>query len=90
MEVVLIVDIENLGDKQVFEKHLFEEGFVSVANEPFAYHGTTSTSLLSTETFILQVLKEALELAGFSTCKAIFQVGENGLKTYSVISEHNV
>ncbi len=87
MEVLLIVTVEGLGDKEIFEKHLKKEGFEQVEDEPFAYHGETTTSLLNTETFILHVLKEALNKADFFTCKAIFQVGENPIKAYFIDKE---
>jgi hypothetical protein len=82
MEVLLVIEVEGLEDKDVFEKHLKKEGFEPVEDEAFAYHGQTTTSLMNTETFILHVTKEALKQAGFFTCKVIFQVGKNPMKAF--------
>lgn len=89
MEVLLIVNVEGLEDREVFEKHLKKEGFDTIEDEPFAYHGETTTSLMHTETFILHVVKEGLEKAGFFTCKAIFQVGENEMKAFMIDKQSN-
>jgi hypothetical protein len=82
MEVLLVIEVEGLEDKVVFEEHLKKEGFKPVEDESFAYHGQTTTSLMNTETFILHVTKEALKKAGFFKCKVIFQVGKNPMKAF--------
>jgi hypothetical protein len=89
MEVLLIVEVEGLEDKELFDKHLKEEGFDIIDGEEFAYNGTTTTSLLHTQTFILHVTKEALKKAGFSTCKIIFQIGENPMEAYKFSKKSN-
>lgn len=82
MHVVLIVEVEELKDKKIFEKHLKKEGFTPVLGEEFAYDGETSTHLYSTRAFILEVVEKGLIKSGFSTCKIIFQVGENPMEAY--------
>lgn len=82
MHVVLIVEVEELKDKKIFEKHLKKEGFTPVLGEEFAYDGETSTHLFSTRAFILEVVEKGLIKSGFSTCKIIFQVGENPMEAY--------
>lgn len=84
MDVLLLVYIEGLEKKEIFEKHLKKEGFEPLKEEAFAYMGKTTTSLIHTETFILHVLKEALYKGDFLTCKTIFQVGENPMKAYFI------
>lgn len=84
MDVILITQVENLGDRDIFEKHLKKEGFLPIENESFAYQGSTTTSLMHTETFILHIVKDALNQARFSTCKLIFQVGNNEMKAFMI------
>lgn len=82
MNVVLIVDVQGLNDQAVFEKHLKKEGFTPIAEEAFAYEGTTTTHLFSTRAYILEVVEKGLKKSGFLTCKIIFQVGENPMEAY--------
>lgn len=82
MNVILIVEVEGLSDKTIFEKHLKKEGFTPIPEEVFAYEGDTTTHLFSTRAFILEVVEKGLKKSGFLTCKIIFQVGENAMEAY--------
>lgn len=82
MKVILIVEVEDLKDKTVFEKHLKKEGFTPIEGEVFAYEGDTTTHMFSTRAFILEVVEKGLKKSGFLTCKIIFQVGENAMEAY--------
>jgi hypothetical protein len=82
MKVLLIVDVEGLKEKVVFEKHLKKEGITPIAEEEFAYEGETTTHLFSTRAFILEVVEKGLKKSGFLTCKMMFQVGENEMEAY--------
>ena len=82
MNVILIVEVEGLNDKTIFEKHLKKEGFTPIPEEVFAYEGDTTTHLFSTRAFILEVVEKGLKKSGFLTCKIIFQVGENAMEAY--------
>ena len=82
MKVILIVEVEGLSEKAIFEKHLKKEGFTPIPNEEFAYDGDTTTHLFSTRAFIHEVVEKGLKKSGFLTCKIIFQVGENPLEAY--------
>ena len=82
MKVVLIVDIKELKDKDLFEKHLKTEGFTPVDGEECAYEGNTSTHLESTRAYVLDTVTEGLKKVDFDTCKIIFQVGENSMEAY--------
>lgn len=83
MQVILIVEVLGLKNKAVFEKDLEKEGFTPIEREDFAYTGDTTTSLFSTRAYILQVVEKALKKSGFSSCKIIFQVGENPLEAFT-------
>jgi hypothetical protein len=82
MQVILVLEIEGLSDKVLFEKHLKKEGFTPIVDEPFSYEGTTTTHLFSTRAFILEVVDKGLKKSGFLTCKLMFQVGENPMEAY--------
>lgn len=82
MHVVLIVDVEGLNDKVVFEKHLKKEGITPIVDENFAYEGDTTTHMFSTRAFILEVVEKGLKKSGFTSCKIMFQVGENAMEAY--------
>jgi len=82
MQVILVLEIEGLSDKVLFEKHLKKEGFTPIVDEPFSYEGTTTTHLFSTRAFILEVVEKGLKKSGFLTCKLMFQVGENPMEAY--------
>ncbi|WP_041671973.1 hypothetical protein [Sulfurospirillum barnesii] len=89
MHVVLIVEVEGLKDKVIFEKHLKKEGFTPIEEEEFAYEGDTTTHLFSTRAFILEVVEKGLKKSGFLTCKIMFQVGENPMEAYRFSHENN-
>lgn len=90
MEVLLIVEVSDLAEKKIFEKHLKKEGFIVISGEDFAYEGNTTTHLFSTRAFILEVVEKGLMKSGFSTCKIIFQVGENPMEAYIYDTLHHV
>jgi hypothetical protein len=83
VKVVLVVDIQGLKDKKIFDKHLKKEGFLPVENEDFAYEGEAHTHLYNTRAYIMDVVSKGLEKSGFDTCKLMFQVGENPMETYA-------
>jgi len=82
MNVILIVEVESLKEKVVFEKHLQKEGFTPIVGEEFAYEGNTTTHMYSTRAFILEVVEKGLKKSGFESCKIMFQVGENPMEAY--------
>ncbi|MFK5881859.1 MAG: hypothetical protein QM482_06560 [Sulfurospirillum sp.] len=82
MKVVLIVDVQNLDDKIVFDKHLKREGFIGVEGEEFAYEGEAHTHLFNTRAYILEVVTKALAKISFDSCGIIFQIGENPIEAY--------
>ena len=89
MNVILIVDVEGLKEKAIFEKHLKKEGFSPIVGEEFAYEGNTTTHMFSTRAFILEVVGKGLEKSGFTSCKIMFQVGENAMEAYLFNHEEN-
>lgn len=74
MEVIVVLELEGLKDKEGFEKHIKREGFELVEGEQFAYTGNSSTSTFSTKAYILEVFKKGLQKSGFDNCNMIFNI----------------
>ena len=88
MKVILIVDIYNIADKMIFEKHLKREGFTAIKGEDFAYQGEAHTHMFNTRAYILEVVTKGLSKTDFDECKIIFQIGENPMEAY-IYDKHN-
>ncbi|WP_228126504.1 hypothetical protein [Candidatus Marinarcus aquaticus] len=82
MELILVVDVEGLEDKERFNKHLKKEGFVLVEGEELVYTATSNTTTFSTKAYILEVVKVGLKKSGFKECKLIFQLDELPWQAY--------
>lgn len=74
MEVIVVLELNGLKDKEVFEKHVKKEGFIVVPDEQFAYTATSTTTTFSTKAYILEVFKEGLLKSGFESCNMIFNI----------------
>jgi hypothetical protein len=82
INVLVLLDIKGLEDKQSFEKHLKKEGFNLVENENFAYTGTSTTSIPTTKIYIIEVFAEALEMQNFKgEANLIFLLNETPYPT---------
>lgn len=82
MKVALVVDVENLGDKQIFESHLLKEGFSRIKGEDFAYVGKAVSHLFNTRTYILEVVSKGLKKTSFDHCRIIFEIGDNPMEIF--------
>lgn len=82
MEVLVLLDIENLGDQEKMEKHVIKEGFEVVEGEQFVYSGQSSTTMFSTKAYILEVFKKGLQKTTFDSCKMIFLLDETPYPAY--------
>ena len=60
IELLVLLDISGLEDKDRFEKHVKKEGFKTVEGEDFVYTAKSSTSLFATKAYILEVFKVGL------------------------------
>lgn len=84
IEVLVILDITNLKDKQNFEKHVQKEGFLVVENENFVYTGKSTTTLFATKAYILEVFAKALTLQNFDgEANLIFLLNDKAHPTYT-------
>jgi len=82
MKVTLVVDVEGLENKQIFEKHLEREGFFPIEDENFSYLGEATSHIFNTRTYILEVVSKGLEKTSFEACRIIFEIGENPMELF--------
>ena len=82
IEVLIILEVKNLENKEIFEKHIKKEGFLVVEDENFVYAGTSSTTTFATKAYILEVFKKALQKTNFLSCDMIFLLNETPYPAY--------
>ena len=82
IEVLVLLEVEGLKDEEVFEKFVKRKSFKAVEGEKYVYTSISSTTLITTKTYILQIFKEALEKAGFENAKLVFLLNETPYPPY--------
>ena len=83
IDLLVLLDISSLNEKEKFEKHLKKEGFKIVENENFVYTGKSSTTLFSTKAYILEVFKVGLQKCDFEgEANLVFLLNETPYPTY--------
>ena len=82
IEVVVLLDVGGLEDKEKFEKHVKREGFERVEGEEKVYTATSSTTTFSTKAYILEVFKKGLQKNVFNDANLIFLLNETPYPTY--------
>lgn len=83
IEVLVILDVTGLKEKEIFEKHVIKEGFEKVANEEFVYTGKSTTTTFSTKAYILEVFKKGLQKTKFESCNMVFLLNETPYPAYA-------
>lgn len=82
MDVLVILDVINLEDKEIFEKHVIKEGFKVVPDEEFVYTATSTTTTFSTKAYILEVFKKGLQKTSFENANMVFLLNETPYPPY--------
>lgn len=83
LEVLVLLDVSGLEDKEKFEKHVVKEGFVVVEEENFVYTAKSSTTTFSTKAYILEVFKKGLHKQDFKgDANLIFLLNETPYPAY--------
>ncbi len=82
IDVLVLLEIEGLQDVEGFEKLVKRKSFKAVEGEKHVYTSISTTTLITTKTFILQIFKEALEKAGFESAKLVFLLNETPYTPY--------
>lgn len=89
IELIVILEIEKLEDKQVFEKHVIKEGFERVDSEEFVYTAKSSTTMFATKAYILEVFKKGLQKTDFEEASLIFLLNETAYPAYTYDKKTN-
>lgn len=82
IELLVILELIGLEDKNKFEKHLVKEGFSIVEGENFVYTAKSSTTTFSTKAYILEVFKKGLQKNSFASCSMAFLLNETPYPPY--------
>ncbi|WP_198305412.1 hypothetical protein [Arcobacter vandammei] len=83
IDVLVLLDVVGLEDVEKFEKLVKRKSFKAVEGEDFVYTSSSTTTLITTKTFILQIFKEALEKAGFESASLVFLLNETPYPAYT-------
>lgn len=82
IEVLVLLDVSGLEDEEKLNKFLKRKSFKEVEGEKNVYTTTSTTTLITTKTFILQIFREGLEKAGFIDANLIFLLNETPYPAY--------
>lgn len=82
IELLVILDVTGLKDKEIFEKHVIKEGFIKVPEEEFVYTAKSTTTTFSTKAYILEVFKKGLQKTEFESCNMVFLLNETPYPAY--------
>lgn len=82
IELLVILDVIGLKDKEIFEKHVIKEGFIKVPEEEFVYTAKSTTTTFSTKAYILEVFKKGLQKTEFESCNMVFLLNETPYPAY--------
>lgn len=82
IEVLVLLDVGGLENKEKFEKHIKREGFSPVEEESFVYTGHSTTTTFSTKAYILEVFKKGLQKNSFQDANLIFLLNETPYPAY--------
>lgn len=82
IEVLVLLDVGGLEDKEKFDKHVKKEGFKAVDGEDFVYMANSTTTTFSTKAYILEVFKKGLLKNNFNDANLIFLLNETPYPTY--------
>jgi hypothetical protein len=82
IDVLVLLDVVGLEDRDKFEKYVKKEGFIKVENEDFVYTGNSTTTTFATKAYILEVFKKGLQKSGFETASLVFLLNETPYPPY--------
>lgn len=82
IEVLVLLDVEELENKEKLEKHVKREGFKIVEEESFVYTAKSSTSMFATKAYILEVFKKGLQKTNFKSANLVFLLNETPYPPY--------
>lgn len=83
MDVLVILEVDELENKEAFDKHVKKEGFIIVEGENFVYTAKSSTTTFSTKAYILEVFKKGLQKNSFKSANLVFLLNETPYPLYT-------
>ena len=83
IELIVILELVGLEDKERFEKHIKREGFQVVEGEEFVYTAKSTTTTFATKAYILEVFKKGLQKNNFTSCDMVFLLNETPYPAYT-------
>lgn len=87
IDVLVLLDVGGLQDENELQSFLKKKSFKTIEGEKFVYTSTSTTSLVFTRTYILEIFKEALEKAGFEEANLVFLLNEQPSNPYTYDKE---
>jgi len=83
MEVIVAIDLDELKNEEAFVAHLEKEGLERVEEEEeFVFSGISSTPVMQTRAFIMEVVGKALEKSPAKFCNMVCMIGDNPMESY--------
>lgn len=82
IDVLVLLEVDGLQDREKFEKHIKKEGFIKVEKEDFVYTGNSTTTTMATKAYILEVFKKGLQKSGFQDASIVFLLNETPYPPY--------
>ncbi|UTJ07044.1 hypothetical protein [Arcobacter roscoffensis] len=76
IDVLVLLDVGGLQDEEKLEKFLKRKSFKAVEGEKHVYTSFSTTTLVTTKAFILEIFKEGLQKAGFENANLVFLLNE--------------
>lgn len=90
MEVVVAIDLEGLSNEEVFVTHLEKEGLERLEDEEgYVFLGVSSTPVMQTRAFIMEVVSKALQESPAKFCNLVCVIGDNPMESYRFDRENN-
>lgn len=82
IDVLVLLDVGGLQDEEKLEKFLKRKSFKAVEGEKHVYTSFSTTTLVTTKAFILEIFKEGLQKAGFEDANLVFLLNETPYPPY--------
>lgn len=83
MEVIVAIDVEGLTNEEAFVSHLEGEGLERLEDEEgYLFSGISSTPVMHTRAFIMEVVGKALQKSPANFCNMVCIIGENPMESY--------
>lgn len=76
IDVLVLLDVGGLQDEEKLKKFLKRKSFVEVEGEKHVFTSKSTTTMITTKAFILEMFKEGLEKAGFENANLVFLLNE--------------